>query len=309
MKFALVFPGQGSQSVGMMNGFAGAEARRTFDEASAALGEDLWRMVCEGPAELLGLTVNTQPVMLAAGVAAFRSWRAAGGPLPAVMAGHSLGEYSALVAAGSIGFQDAVRLVRLRAEAMQRAVPEGSGAMAALLGLDDDRVLEVCREAAQGEVLEAANFNSPAQVVIAGQRAAVERGIELAKARGAKRAVMLAMSAPSHCSLMHPAAGALREALARVSIVAPEVPVLHNVDVAPRVTPEAIREALVQQLVSPVRWVDTVRACAAQGVAAVLECGPGKVLMGLNKRIEGGLQNLALADDASLAEALAAVAS
>lgn len=308
MSFAMVFPGQGSQSPGMMGGFAAAEVRRTFEEASAALGEDLWRIVCEGPAELLNLTVNTQPVMLAAGVAVFRAWRAAGGPLPAVMAGHSLGEYSALVAAGSLGFADAVRLVRLRAEAMQRAVPEGSGAMAALLGLDDDKVLEVCRDAAQGQVLEAANFNSPAQVVIAGHRPAVERGIELAKARGAKRAVMLPMSAPSHCSLMEPATAPLREALAEVDIAAPQVPVLHNVDVAPRSAPDAIRDALVRQLTHPVRWVETVRACARQGAATVLECGPGKILAGLNKRIDAALQSLALADDAALGDALAAVA-
>lgn len=305
MKFAFVFPGQGSQSVGMMTAYGdAAPIRATFDEASAALGQDLWAMVADGPAELLNQTVNTQPAMLAAGVAAYRLWLSQGGAQPALMAGHSLGEYTALVCAGSLIFADAVKLVRLRAEAMQSAVPEGVGAMAAVLGLDDAAVRAVCSEAAQGEVLEAVNFNSPGQVVIAGNKAAVERGCILAKEKGAKRALPLPVSVPSHCALMKPAAETLRVALARVEVKAPTIPVLHNADVASHADPEAIRDALARQLYSPVRWVETVQAMAAQGVQLVAECGPGKVLAGLNKRIVEGVVGVALVDAAALADAL-----
>jgi [acyl-carrier-protein] S-malonyltransferase len=305
MKFAFVFPGQGSQSVGMMANFGDA-VRATFDEASAALGQDLWALVAEGPGDALNQTVNTQPVMLAAGVAAYRLWQAQGGPAPALVAGHSLGEYTALVCAGALGFADAVRLVRLRAEAMQSAVPEGVGAMAAVLGLDDDQVRVVCTEAAQGEVLEAVNFNSPGQVVIAGNKAAVDRGCALAKAKGAKRALPLPVSVPSHCALMKPAAEKLLAALNGIEVKAPVVPVLHNADVADHADPMAIRDALARQLYRPVRWVETVQAMAAQGVELIAECGPGKVLAGLNKRIVD-VPTLAITDTASLADVLGKV--
>ena len=305
MKFALVFPGQGSQAVGMMQAYGEAPAiRRTFDEASAALGDDLWRMVSEGPAEALSQTVNTQPVMLTAGVAVWRAWQDRGGPMPAVVAGHSLGEYTALVAAGALAFGDAVPLVRFRAQAMQEAVPKGEGAMAAILGLDDDSIRAACAEAAQGQVVEAVNFNGPGQTVIAGHAAAVARAAEAAKARGAKRAVMLPVSAPFHCSLMRPAADRLRERLATVDIRRPLVPMLNNADVRAFEDPHEIRDALVRQAASPVRWVETIRAMAALGVSHVYECGPGKVLAGLTKRIEGALQGAALADAASLEQAL-----
>ncbi|TXT20295.1 MAG: acyl-carrier-protein S-malonyltransferase [bacterium] len=305
MKFAFVFPGQGSQSVGMMAHYGDA-VRATFDEASAALGQDLWGMVAEGPADALNQTVNTQPAMLVAGVAAYRLWLAQGGPAPALMAGHSLGEYTALVCAGALGFADAVRLVRLRAEAMQSAVPEGVGAMAAVLGLDDDLVRAVCAEAAQDEVLEAVNFNSPGQVVIAGNKAAVDRGCALAKEKGAKRALPLPVSVPSHCALMKPAAEKLVAALNGIEVKAPAVPVLHNADVAGHTAPAAIRDALARQLFSPVRWVETVRAMAAQGVELIAECGPGKVLAGLNKRIVE-VPPLAITDAATLADVLGKV--
>ncbi len=305
MKFAFVFPGQGSQSVGMMAAYGDVPvARAAFAEASESLGMDLWSMVKDGPAETLNQTVNTQPVMLAAGVAAYRLWQAQGGAAPMLMAGHSLGEYTALVCAGAIAFADAVKLVRLRAEAMQSAVPEGVGAMAAVLGLDDDAVRAVCAEAAQGEVLEAVNFNSPGQVVIAGGKAAVDRGCALAKEKGAKRALPLPVSVPSHCALMKPAAEKLLAALNTIEVKAPAVPVLHNADVACHADPVAIRDALARQLYSPVRWVETVRAMAAQGVELVAECGPGKVLAGLNKRIVDGVAGVALADAAALADTL-----
>jgi len=310
MKFAFVFPGQGSQSVGMMAAYGDAvPLRDAFAEASAALGQDLWTLVAEGPADRLNQTVNTQPAMLAAGVAAYRLWQAEGGPTPAVMAGHSLGEYTALVCAGSLAFADAVRLVRLRADAMQSAVPEGVGAMAAVLGLDDAAIRAVCAEAAQGEVLEAVNFNSPGQVVIAGHKAAVERGCILAKDKGAKRALPLPVSVPSHCALMKPAAEKLLVALNDIEIKTPDVPVLHNADVAGYADPMAIRDALARQLFSPVRWVETVQAMAAQGVQLIAECGPGKVLAGLNKRIVEGVAGVALADAGSLADTLARVNS
>lgn len=310
MKLAFVFPGQGSQSVGMMAAYGNAAPiHETFAEASQALGQDLWAMVSDGPAETLNLTVNTQPVMLAAGVAAYRLWQSRGGPAPALMAGHSLGEYTALVCAGAIEFADAVRLVRLRAEAMQSAVPEGVGAMAAVLGLDDADVRAVCAEAAQDEVLEAVNFNSPGQVVIAGHKNAVDRGCILAKEKGAKRALPLPVSVPSHCALMKPAAEKLLLALGRIELRAPQIPVLHNADVVSYVDPDAIRDALARQLYRPVRWVETVQAMAAQGVDLIAECGPGKVLAGLNKRIVDGVAGVALADAAALADTLAKVNS
>lgn len=306
MKLALVFPGQGSQSVGMMQAYGDAPVvRATFDEASAALGEDLWRLAAEGPAEAQALTVNTQPLMLAAGVAAYRLWREQGGAEPAAVAGHSLGEYSALVAAGVLQFSDAVPLVRLRALAMQEAVPAGAGAMAAILGLDEEGVRAACADAAQGEVVSAANFNGPGQTVIAGHAGAVGRAAEAAKARGAKRAVMLPVSAPFHCQLMTPAAERLKARLAQVPVVRPRIPVLHNADVKSYDDPAAIRDALVRQAFSPVRWTETIRAMADLGVTHVYECGPGKVLAGLTKRIVAGLQGGALADAASITQAIA----
>ncbi|PTD97892.1 ACP S-malonyltransferase [Pseudothauera lacus] len=308
MSFALVFPGQGSQSVGMMAGYGdSAVIRATFAEASDALGEDLWQMVCEGPTERLALTVNTQPLMLTAGVAAWRAWQAAGGPAPAMVAGHSLGEYSALVAAGALAFADAVPLVRFRAQAMQEAVPAGEGAMAALLGLEADAVREACAEAAQGEVVEAANLNAPGQIVIAGGKAAVERAVEVAKARGAKRAVLLPVSAPFHCALMKPAAERLAERLAGVAIARPQIAVLNNVDVAVYDEPAKIRDALVRQAFSPVRWIETVEEMARRGMSHVIECGPGKVLAGMSKRIAKDVEGGSAHDAASLEQAIAAV--
>ncbi len=308
MTFALVFPGQGSQSVGMMNAYGDLPViRQTFAEASDALGEDLWQMVSEGPAERLSLTVNTQPLMLTAGVAVFRAWQEAGGPLPDVVAGHSLGEYSALVAAEALNFADAVPLVRLRAQAMQEAVPAGQGAMAALMGLDLEAAKEACAEAAQGDVVEAANLNAPGQIVIAGSAAAVQRAADLAKAKGAKRAVLLPVSAPFHCALMKPAAERLQARLAEIAVHAPKIAVLNNVDVAVVSDPDAIRDALVRQAYSPVRWIESIQAIAARGVGLVFECGPGKVLAGMTKRICGELQGGAIADKAGLDQALTAV--
>ena len=283
--------------------------RDCFDEASAALGEDLWQMVCEGPAERLALTVNTQPLMLTAGVAVYRAWCEAGGPQPAVVAGHSLGEYSALVAAGALAFADAVPLVRLRAAAMQEAVPQGEGAMAALLGLDADQVREVCAEAAQGEVVEAANLNAPGQIVIAGKSEAVARAIELARSRGAKRAVQLPVSAPFHCALMRPAAEKRAHRLQEIAVNRPDIPVLNNVDVRCEDEPERIRDALVRQAYSPVRWIETVEAIAAKGISQVYECGPGKVLAGMTRRIDKSLQGGAIADAEGLGQAIAAAGS
>ena len=286
MKFAFFFPGQGSQSLGMMNGFEGrAVVEATFDEASAALGQDLWAMMNGSDAAPINETVNTQPLMLAAGVATYRAYLEAGGKTPAVVAGHSLGEYSALVAAGALSFADAVKLVRLRAELMQSAVPQGVGAMAAVLGLDDDQVQAICAQAAQGEVVEAVNFNSPGQVVIAGNVAAVERAMAAAKEAGAKRALPLPVSVPSHCSLMKPAAEKLAEALQNVAIHTPQIRVIHNADVAAYDDADKIKDALVRQLYSPVRWTETVNALVAEGIAESAECGPGKVLAGLAKRI------------------------
>ncbi|OYY61874.1 MAG: [acyl-carrier-protein] S-malonyltransferase [Hydrogenophilales bacterium 28-61-11] len=302
---AFVFPGQGSQSVGMMQGWGERpDVRDTFIEASDALGLDLWAMVADGPIELLNQTVNTQPAMLAADIAAWRVWQAAGGATPALMAGHSLGEYAALVAAGVLGFADAIRLVRFRAEAMQAAVPEGVGAMAAILGMEDDVVRAVCSEAAAGEIVEAVNFNSPGQVVIAGNKAAVERAMVLAKEKGAKRALPLPVSVPSHSSLMLPAAEKLLAYLQGVTITTSLIPVLHNTDVHSHADADAIRVALARQLHTPVRWVETVQAIKAAGIDRVIECGPGRVLAGLNKRIDDSLPAVALVDEASLAAAL-----
>jgi [acyl-carrier-protein] S-malonyltransferase len=305
MKSAFVFPGQGSQSVGMMQGWGDRdEVRATFAEASDALGQDLWTLVTDGPADQLNQTVNTQPAMLAADIAVWRVWQSAGGATPALLAGHSLGEYAALVAAGALNFTDAIKLVRFRAEAMQAAVPEGVGAMAAILGLDDDTVHAVCADAAAGDVVEAVNLNSPGQVVIAGNKAAVERAMVLAKERGAKRALPLPVSVPSHSSLMLPAAEKLLIHLQSVTITAPTIPVLHNTDVKSHAEPDAVRAALAKQLHTPVRWVETVQALKAAGIGRVIECGPGKVLAGLGKRIDDSLPALALVDEASLQVAL-----
>lgn len=301
MAFAFVFPGQGSQSVGMMAAYGDAAVvRATFDEASAALGEDLWQMVAEGPAEALTQTVNTQPVMLTAGIAAWRLWQELGGKQPAVVAGHSLGEYSALVAAGVLAFKDAVPLVRLRAAAMQEAVPLGTGAMAAILGLDDDGIRAACAEAAQGEVVEPVNFNAAGQTVIAGNKGAVERACEACKARGAKRAMLLPVSAPFHSSLIRPAADKLAARLAELDLQASQIAVINNVDVAIENDPAKIRDALVRQAYNPVRWVETIQKMAGMGVSTVAECGPGKVLAGLTKRCADGVNGVALADAASI---------
>jgi [acyl-carrier-protein] S-malonyltransferase len=304
MSIAFVFPGQGSQQIGMMDGFGDhPEVRATFAEASEILGDDLWRLVQQGPADALNLTRNTQPVMLAAGVGIWRAWQAAQGPVPAFLAGHSLGEYSALVAAGALSFKDAVPLVRFRAEAMQEAVAAGAGAMAAVVGADDAAVADACREAAQGEVVEPVNFNAPGQIVIAGHKSAVERAIVAAKARGAKRALMLPVSAPFHSSLLKPAAERLALRLAHVDIQAPAIPVLHNVDVELHATPGEIRDALAQQAARPVRWTETIQALVARGVTDVVECGPGKVLAGLARRIDASLNAYAMTDGATLDEA------
>ncbi len=307
MKFALVFPGQGSQSLGMMAAYGDSAAiRATFDEASRALGRDLWQLASEGPAEALNQTVNTQPLMLTAGVAVFRLWQELGGRLPDRVAGHSLGEYSALVAAGVLRFADAVPLVELRAQAMQEAVPAGVGAMAAVLGLDAAAVKAACEESAQGEIVEPVNFNTPEQTVIAGHAAAVRRAADAAKAKGAKRAVLLPVSAPFHCSLMKPAAERLRQRLAELPLAAPSIPVINNADVACLSEPQAIRDALVRQAASPVRWVETMQAMAAQGIGQVYECGPGKVLAGLTRRCADGLSGGAMADRVGVEAALAA---
>ncbi|TAM47763.1 MAG: [acyl-carrier-protein] S-malonyltransferase [Gammaproteobacteria bacterium] len=309
MTLALVFPGQGSQSVGMLNALAGEfpQVAQTFAEASQALGYDLWSVVERGPEEKLNQTEVTQPAMLTAGVAVWRVWRAQGGAMPALMAGHSLGEYTALVCAEALGFVDAVKLVADRGRFMQQAVPAGQGGMAAILGLEDDAVRKVCADAARGEVLEPVNFNSPGQVVIAGTATAVARGVEQAKAAGAKRALPLPVSVPSHCKLMHPAAQQMAQRLAGVDVRAPKVPVIHNVHVKSEATPDGIREALVRQIESPVRWVETVRAMLSAGATRFVECGPGKVLAGLNKRIDKQAETLAVYDAATLRAALEAV--
>ena len=303
MKLAFVFPGQGSQSVGMMAEFADDEAvRSTFADASQSLGQDLWQVVADGPVEELARTVNTQPVMLTAGVAVYRAWAARGGAKPALLAGHSLGEYAALVAADSIALADAVPLVRFRAQAMQEAVPEGTGAMAAILGLADDDVRAGCIEAAQttGQVVEAVNFNAPSQVVIAGHKGAVEAAIETCKARGAKRGVLLPVSAPFHSSLLKPAAERLAARLRDVAISVPAIPVIHNVDLTISSNGEQVKSALARQAASPVLWVDTIRRMTAEGVTHIAECGPGKVLAGMIKRIAPEAQSFALTDPSAL---------
>ena len=311
-QFAFVFPGQGSQAIGMLNGFAGNPVvQDTIAEASDALQMDLGKLISEGPKEDLDLTTNTQPVMLTAAVATYRAWIAAGGKQPAIVAGHSLGEYSALVAAGVIAFKDAVPLVRFRAQAMQSAVPVGQGGMAAILGLSDADVIAACVEAAAAtsEVVEAVNFNAPAQVVIAGSKAAVERACELAKAKGAKRALSLPVSAPFHSSLLKPASDQLREYLSRVSFSAPTIALINNVDVAIATDPALIKDALVRQAASPVRWVETVNAIAASGITQLVECGPGKVLAGLIKRINGDLMGDAIYDQETMEKVLASLTS
>ncbi|MBS0442436.1 MAG: ACP S-malonyltransferase [Proteobacteria bacterium] len=303
--FAFVFPGQGSQSVGMLDAWGEHPAvRDTLAEASQALGEDIGRLIHEGPKEQLDLTTNTQPVMLAAAVACYRAWMAETGRAPAVVAGHSLGEYSALVAAGSLTLADALPLVRLRAQAMQEAVPVGAGAMAAILGLDAEVVRSVCAEvaAAVGEPVSAANYNDPKQTVIAGSKAAVDQACEALKGRGAKRALPLAVSAPFHCALMKPAAERLKERLAAATLRTPQIPLINNIDVAVQTDPDAIREALYRQAFGPVRWVETVQAMHARGVTHLVECGPGKVLGGLARRIVAELSVGHVNDPATLAE-------
>lgn len=312
MAFGFVFPGQGSQSVGMLGGLAGTASgrliRETFAEASGVLGYDLWTLVLEGPAEQLNATERTQPAMLAAGVATYRLWRELGGAAPTVVSGHSLGEFSALVAAEALDYAAAIELVAFRGRVMQEAVPLGSGAMAAILGLEDEEVIDTCREAAGGAVVEAVNFNAPGQVVIAGERGAIERAIEAAKVRGAKRAIILPVSVPSHSSLMRPAGERLGEKLASVALRAPRLRFISAVDARPHEDPEELRGLLVRQLSSPVRWSETVRALAGLGLGQIIECGPGKVLTALNRRIErrADLKCLALEDAASLDESLAA---
>ncbi len=307
-KFAFVFPGQGSQAVGMLNGFAGnAVVQETVAEASDALGFDLDKLIAEGPKEELDLTTNTQPVMLTSSVAFYRAWIAAGGAVPEVIAGHSLGEFSALVAAGVIPFADAVKLVRFRAQAMQEAVPVGVGGMAAIIGLDSDSLKTACQEAAQGEVVEPANFNSPTQIVIAGHKTALARACDAAKAKGAKRALMLPVSAPFHSSLLKPASDRLAEYMANLTFSAPKIPLINNVDVAIIDDPQAIKDALVRQAASPVRWVETIEKMASMGITHIVECGPGKVLAGLCKRINGSLTGEAIVDQASLDKVLEAL--
>ena len=301
----MVFPGQGSQSVGMMQPYGEiAAVRDVLAEASDALNQDLRKLMAEGPAEQLNLTVNTQPVMLTAGYAAYRAWISLGGAEPALVAGHSLGEYTALVAAGVLSFRDALPLVRFRAQAMQEAVPQGQGAMAAILGLDEDAVRAACAEAAQGEVVQAVNFNSPGQVVIAGHAAAVKRACDAAKAKGAKRALPLPVSAPFHSALMQPAAERLQQYIQSIAFNAPRIPVINNVDVASYDDPARIKDALVRQACNPVRWLETIKAFAAQGITHVAECGPGKVLAGMTRRIDTSLESLALLDQASIEQGI-----
>jgi len=309
MSFAFIFPGQGSQSVGMLSELAenNPVVTDTFAEASSALGYDLWALVQNGPAEALNQTDRTQPAMLTAGVACWRVWQQQGGPNPSMMAGHSLGEYTALVCSDAMSLADGAGLVADRGRFMQQAVAAGEGAMAAVLGMDDEAVIELCRDAADGEVLSAVNFNSPGQVVIAGNTVAVERATVMAKERGAKRAIVLPVSVPSHCSLMTPAAEKLQERLSAITITAPGIAVINNADVEAPSAPEQIKQALVKQLSSPVRWVETINRMSADGVISAIECGPGKVLAGLNKRINKQFPAYPLFDSASLAAALEAV--
>lgn len=309
INLSFVFPGQGSQSLGMLSDLATnhGEVQETFEEASEALNKDLWKMSQEGPAELLNQTVNTQPLMLAAGVATWRVWSKQTDIKPSWMAGHSLGEYSALVCANSIAFDDAIKVVAERARFMQEAVPDGVGAMAAVLGLENHLVVAACKEAAGDEIVSAVNFNAPGQVVIAGHAAAVNRAIEVAKEQGARRAVLLPVSVPSHCSLMEPAAERLDELLQSIEIRTPETAVLHNNDVNCHEAPEVIRNALKSQLFNPVRWTETVRFMSDQGVNTLVECGPGKVLSGMNKRIVKGITALPVIDEATLNKTLEAL--
>lgn len=306
MSSGFVFPGQGSQSIGMMNGLASAFplVQETYAQASAVLGYDLWQVVSEGPEEKLNSTDVTQPAMLAAGVATWRVWLAQGGNKPAMMAGHSLGEYTALVCAGAMAFEDAIKLVAARGHYMQEAVPKGIGAMAAILGLADADVIAVCDQAAQDDIVQAVNFNSPGQVVVAGNKAAVERATDIAKQKGAKRAVILPVSVPSHCLLMKPAADKLAADLLNITIQTPEIKVINNVDVASPADADAIRDALARQLYQPVRWVEVVQAIIQAGVNTIVECGPGKVLVGLNKRIDKSVTHAAMTDADSLAACL-----
>lgn len=309
MSLGFVFPGQGSQSVGMVSELAGAYSvvKTTFDEASDALSYDLWSLMANGPEEELNKTDKTQPALLAASVAIWRVWQEKGLAQPALMAGHSLGEYSALTCAGALNFSDAIKLVSLRGQFMQQAVPQGKGAMAAILGLDDDVVIKVCSDAAQGQVVSAVNFNSPGQVVVAGEADAVNRAVELAKTAGAKRALILPVSVPSHCALMKPAAEQLAAALQNIEIKAPSIPVLHNVNVEATQDVAQLRSLLVQQLYSPVRWVESIQKFSASGVSNIIECGPGKVLAGLNKRIDKAITTMPVYDTASLDSAIAAL--
>jgi [acyl-carrier-protein] S-malonyltransferase len=310
MSLAFVFPGQGSQSVGMLRELAAEQpiVGQTFVEASEALGYDLWAIVASGPEERLNATEVTQPAMLTGGVAVWRAWRANGGAMPSHMAGHSLGEYTALVCADALPFSDAVRLVADRARYMQEAVPVGQGGMAAILGLEDDAVRALCAQAAEGEVLEPVNFNSPGQIVIAGTAAAIARAVAKAKEAGAKRALALPVSVPSHCALMAPAAKRMAERLSAVDLRAPSVPVVHNVHVKAESNADAIRDALVRQIAAPVRWVETIEQIAASGARTIIECGPGKVLSGLNKRIAREVECLSINDPATLREALGKIA-
>jgi len=309
MKLAFVFPGQGSQSVGMLSSFDDPAVGQILDRASAALGQDIGSLIANGPAEDLSLTVNTQPAMLVAGYATYAAWRSAGGAPPALVAGHSLGEYTALTAAEALTLEDAVRLVRFRASAMQEAVPVGEGAMAAIIGLSDEDASRACATAAEGQVVEPVNFNAPSQVVIAGHKAAVERACAAARQLGAKRALVLPVSAPFHSSLLQPAADRLRAYLAKVEIRTPAIPLVNNVDVAIETEPARIADALARQAAGPVRWVEIVRLLASQGVTHVVECGPGRVLAGLTRRIAPELESLAIFDPESLKEALAATAA
>lgn len=308
-KFAIAFPGQGSQSVGMLAELAEAYPiiKETFAEASAVLGYDLFELVMQGPAEELNKTWKTQPALLTSSVALWRLWQAQGGAMPAVMAGHSLGEYSALVCAGALNFADAVKLVELRGQAMQRAVPEGVGAMAAIIGLDNDSIAANCEKAAEGQVVSPVNFNSPGQVVIAGHKEAVERANVLMKESGAKRALPLPVSVPSHCALMKPAAEELAIALDKLEVKAPVIPVINNADVATVTDPAAIKDALVRQLYSPVRWTETVERMASEEITFEIEMGPGKVLSGLVKRIDKRVDGGAINDVAGLQDALSKV--
>lgn len=308
MKIAFVFPGQGSQFVGMLDAWVDhAGVQQTLREGSDALGQDLGALIAHGPAEDLNLTTNTQPVMLLAAVAMYRAWIEAGGRLPDIVAGHSLGEYSALTAIGAMDLADALRTVRIRAQAMQAAVPVGTGSMAAILGLSDEAVREICTQAAGDEIVEAVNYNTPSQVVIAGHAAAVERACEQARSAGAKRALVLPVSAPFHSSLLEPAAEVLQRALQAIEVRAPGIPLVNNVDVASPSDPAAIGDALVRQAWHPVRWVETIHAMAAAGVTHIVECGPGKVLSGLAKRIDRDLQTLNINDPASLQQTLNAL--